>query len=79
MLLKMLGRLALLSGQEDGEEAEKRRWWDSPKELGISCFFILTFGSEWAFGPLGSLSLENFLFSLSCSDSPLEEKCVAST
>lgn len=79
MLLKMLGRLALLSGQEDGEEAEKRRWWDSPKELGISCLFILTFGSERAFVPLGSLSLESFLFSLSCSDSPLEEKCVAST
>lgn len=79
VLLKMLGWLALLSGQGDGEEAGKRRLWDSPKELGISCLFILTFGSERAFDPLGSLSLESFLFSFSCSDSPLEEKCVAST
>lgn len=57
----------------------KRRERDACGILGISCLFILTFGSEHAFGPLGSLSLESFLFSFSCSDSPLEEMCVAST
>lgn len=46
---------------------------DSPEESALICLFILTFSSEGVFGPLGSLSLESFLFSFSCSDSPLEE------